>query len=56
MMTAYPRDKTFHVPDGLVLMGGYPMGGGSQEVSTNPTILSGDIGKEVEQIRIIAIM
>ena len=39
-----PRHVTFHIPDGLTLKGGYPAGGGVQNVADNPTILSGDIG------------
>ena len=38
------RDFTFHLPNGIVLMGGYPTGGGAQDIENNRTILSGNIG------------
>lgn len=41
----YSRDVTFHLPDGLVLLGGYPSGGGIRNAAANATILSGDIGE-----------
>ncbi len=40
--TANARDITFHLPDGLTLLGGYPAGGGTRDVAANPTTLSGD--------------
>jgi hypothetical protein len=36
------RDATFHLPDGLVLWGGYPAGGGARNSTANITTLSGD--------------
>jgi parallel beta-helix repeat protein len=42
MTTADARDLTFHLPDGLVLWGGYPAGGGVRNSLTNITTLSGD--------------
>jgi parallel beta-helix repeat protein len=42
MTTADARDLTFHLPDGLVLWGGYPTGGGVRNSLTNITTLSGD--------------
>jgi hypothetical protein len=41
--TADSRDVTFHLPNGLFLLGGYPSGGGVRNATANPTILSGDI-------------
>lgn len=39
------RDFTFSTPiSGLVIMGGYPTGGGVRDFVANQTILSGDIG------------
>jgi hypothetical protein len=35
------RDKTFHVRNGLELYGGYPNGGGVQNIAANATILDG---------------
>ncbi|MBK9459251.1 MAG: right-handed parallel beta-helix repeat-containing protein, partial [Sphingobacteriales bacterium] len=42
MTTTFARDLTFHLPDGLVLWGGYPAGGGVRNIPTNITTLSGD--------------
>lgn len=42
--TTDPRDKTFHLPDGIVLYGGYPTGGGTRDPLSHSTILNGDIG------------
>ncbi|HNT20279.1 MAG TPA: choice-of-anchor Q domain-containing protein, partial [Saprospiraceae bacterium] len=48
--TYYPgstRDSSFIIPSGVVLLGGYPMGGGTDEERNwdcYKTILSGDIG------------
>ncbi|MBK8442404.1 MAG: right-handed parallel beta-helix repeat-containing protein [Sphingobacteriales bacterium] len=42
MTTADARDITFHLPDGLVLWGGYPAGGGVRNSAANVTTLSGD--------------
>ncbi len=44
VITTDPRDVTFHVRPGLEIQGGYPTGGGIQNIPLNPTILSGDIG------------
>ncbi|OWY20495.1 T9SS C-terminal target domain-containing protein [Sphingobacteriales bacterium UPWRP_1] len=41
--TADARDVTFHIRNGLALYGGFPNGGGTQNVPANATILSGDI-------------
>lgn len=39
------RDKSFYFfRDGLVLLGGYPNGGGVRNPKENPVILSGDLG------------
>src|SRR5690606_12712719 len=40
------RDSTFLIPQagGIKLYGGYPSGGGTRDIATNTTILSGDIG------------
>jgi hypothetical protein len=39
------RDSTFLISRGDIrLFGGYPSGGGTRNIVTNPTILSGDIG------------
>jgi Concanavalin A-like lectin/glucanases superfamily len=35
------RDKTFHIRQGLEVYGGYPSGGGTQNVSVNKSILDG---------------
>ena len=35
---------TFDIRDGLTVAGGYPNGGGAQNVTINETILTGDIG------------
>jgi hypothetical protein len=44
-VTSDERDKTFHLSEGLVLLGGYPSGGGATRLpETYKTILSGDIG------------
>ncbi len=48
MTTADDRDVTFHLPDGIAIYGGFPNGGGSQDVGANPTILSGDIGTVID--------
>ena len=42
--TGTNRDSTFLITRGLKIFGGYPIGGGSRNIATNPTILSGDIG------------
>ncbi|MBP6663651.1 MAG: right-handed parallel beta-helix repeat-containing protein, partial [Chitinophagales bacterium] len=42
MTTADARDLSFHLPDGLVLWGGYPAGGGVRNIPANITTLSGD--------------
>ncbi len=42
--TSNARDVTFHIRTGLEIQGGFPSGGGSQNIASNPTILSGDIG------------
>ena len=44
------RDVTFHLSDGLVLLGGYPSGGGIRNATVHTTILSGDIGMEGNQV------
>ena len=45
--TYYPhasdRSVSFLVKDGLVMLGGYPSGGGVRDHLANPTVLSGDI-------------
>ncbi len=39
------RDSSFHIKrGGIKLFGGYPTGGGTRNVTANPTLLSGDIG------------
>ena len=38
------RDKTFFISKNVVLLGGYPRGGGVRNAVLNPTILRGDIG------------
>jgi len=48
MTTTDDRDVTFHLPDGIAIYGGFPNGGGSQDVVANPTILSGDIGTVID--------
>ncbi len=40
----YDRDSSFSIWNNVVLLGGYPNGGGSRSWKTNRTILSGDIG------------
>ena len=43
MTTTDNRDKTFHLRNGVAMYGGYPAGGSAtQDVTANPTILSGD--------------
>ncbi len=42
MTTADVRDVTFHLRDGVALYGGFPNGGGTRNITANPTILSGD--------------
>jgi hypothetical protein len=37
------RLQYFEIPDSVVLLGGYPNGGGTRDWILNPTILSGDI-------------
>ena len=44
MTTSFARDVTFHMRAGIDLQGGFPMGGGTQNITVNKTILSGDIG------------
>lgn len=38
------RNATFEIHNGLVLIGGYPSGGGPRDIVENLTILSGNIG------------
>ncbi len=38
------RNASFLITRGIRLLGGYPTGGGTRQFSTNPTVLSGDIG------------
>ena len=38
------RTMSFIIPDSTQLLGGYPNGGGTRDLSVNRTILSGDIG------------
>lgn len=42
--TGIKEDKTFHIPNGLELYGGYATGGASRNVDIYPTILYGDSG------------
>ncbi|SOE21065.1 hypothetical protein SAMN06298216_1537 [Spirosomataceae bacterium TFI 002] len=44
VVTADPRDVTFYLNQDIILLGGYPAGGGTRDAAANPTILSGDIG------------
>ena len=44
IITTSTRDATFHIRSGINLQGGFPSGGGTQNITANPTILSGDIG------------
>lgn len=39
-----PRFESFYVTDSIVVLGGYPSGGGTRNWQNNPTILSGAIG------------
>ncbi len=40
------RGIAFDIPDGATLLGGYPVGGGERDPSSNTTILSGDIDQD----------
>jgi hypothetical protein len=42
--TGSDRYATFQLKNGVTLLGGYPIGGGTRDPATNETILSGDIG------------
>ena len=42
------RDVTFHLRDGVVMIGGYASGGSEREWKTYKTILSGDIGVKAD--------
>jgi hypothetical protein len=42
IVTAEPRDVTFHLRNGVAMYGGFPTGGGVRNITANPTILSGD--------------
>ncbi|HRI27381.1 MAG TPA: HYR domain-containing protein, partial [Chitinophagales bacterium] len=44
--TADVRDVTFHLPNGVALYGGFPTGGGTRNITANPTILSGDFNND----------
>ena len=44
IVTSNVRDVTFHIRSGLMVAGGYPNGGGTQNIANNETIFSGDIG------------
>jgi hypothetical protein len=46
MTTSDARDVTFHLPNGVALYGGFPNGGGTRNIATNPTILSGDFNSD----------
>lgn len=37
-------DSTFRLIDGVVMLGGFPNGGGIRDFTLHPTVLSGDIG------------
>lgn|GEM_PF-3437313 len=45
------RNATFLIPQrgGIKIYGGYPTGGGTRNITANPTILSGDIGTPVNK-------
>ncbi len=38
------RDSAFSFPDNVVVMGGYPSGGGARDIVANESILCGDVG------------
>jgi parallel beta-helix repeat protein len=42
------RSISFRMRDGITLLGGYPSGGGTRAPRINETILSGDIGEEID--------
>lgn len=42
--TTNPRKFTFHINKDMLVLGGYPRGGGKRDFITNRSILSGDIG------------
>lgn len=40
------RNAEFSIPPDIVVMGGYPSGGGDRDISTYTTVLSGDLGQD----------
>ncbi len=46
MSTGNDRDRTFHIPDGVTIEGGYNAAMGSRDITANVTTLSGDFSSD----------
>ena len=42
--------SSFHIPDSVVVMGGYPNGGGIRDWTANPSVLSGNIQQDLSNV------